>query len=195
MDIRALTPTYAVSPQIDPSDLPAIKAAGYGTVINNRPDGEIPADLHSATMQAAAEALGLVFIDNQIIGGMMTMDNVTAQAEAIKAAGGPVLAYCATGNRCSMVWALAQERTWVPAHEDELVAQAVADAVAAEPAVVGHQVGAGPRGQLQITLALRPGLTQTQLQTLLGAVGERIAADPDTRTRIDAVVFRLTAVP
>lgn len=107
MDIRALTPTYAVSPQIDPSDLPAIKAAGYGTVINNRPDGEIPADLHSATMQAAAEALGLVFIDNQIIGGMMTMENVTAQAEAIKAAGGPVLAYCASGNRCSMVWALA----------------------------------------------------------------------------------------
>ena len=25
MDIRALTPTYAVSPQIDPTDLPAIK--------------------------------------------------------------------------------------------------------------------------------------------------------------------------
>lgn len=97
--------------------------------------------------------------------------------------------------RPSMVWALAQERTWVPAHEDELVARAVADAVAAEPAVAGHRVGAGPGGQLQITLALRPGLTQAQLQILLGAVGERIAADPDTRTRIDAVVFRLTAVP
>ncbi|MDO9527336.1 MAG: sulfur transferase domain-containing protein, partial [Gemmobacter sp.] len=37
MDIRALTPDYAVSPQISPSDLPAIKAAGYSTVICNRP--------------------------------------------------------------------------------------------------------------------------------------------------------------
>ena len=28
MDIRALTPTYAVSPQIEPEDLATIKAAG-----------------------------------------------------------------------------------------------------------------------------------------------------------------------
>ena len=41
----------------------AIKAAGYTTVIDNRPDAEIPADLHTAAMQAAAEALGLTFVD------------------------------------------------------------------------------------------------------------------------------------
>ncbi len=39
MEIRALTPTYAVSPQIEATDLPAIKAAGYTTIIDNRPDG------------------------------------------------------------------------------------------------------------------------------------------------------------
>ncbi len=48
MDIRPLTPDYAVSPQIDPGDLPAIKAAGYVMVIDNRPDGEIPPHLHTA---------------------------------------------------------------------------------------------------------------------------------------------------
>ena len=53
MDIRAITPTYAVSPQIALEDLPAIKAAGYTTIINNRPDGEIPPHLHHAQMQAA----------------------------------------------------------------------------------------------------------------------------------------------
>lgn len=107
MDIRALTPTYAVSPQIDPSDLPAIKAAGYTTIIDNRPDGEIPPHLHTPVMQLAAEALGLTFIANPVIGGALTQDNVTAQRAAIEAAAGPVFAYCASGNRSSVVWALA----------------------------------------------------------------------------------------
>ncbi|MES2667727.1 MAG: TIGR01244 family sulfur transferase [Pseudomonadota bacterium] len=107
MDIRALTPTYAVSPQITQGDLTAIKAAGYTTIINNRPDGEIPAEIHSAAMQAAAEAMGFTFVVNPVIGGALTMDNVTAQQAAIAAATGPVFAYCASGNRCSVVWALA----------------------------------------------------------------------------------------
>lgn len=108
MDIRALTPDYAVSPQIDLADLPAIKAAGYVTVIDNRPDAEIPAHLHAAAMRAAAEALGLTFVENPVIGGALTMQNVTAQGAAIAASAGPVLAYCASGNRSSIVWALSQ---------------------------------------------------------------------------------------
>jgi uncharacterized protein (TIGR01244 family) len=107
MDIRALTPDYAVSPQIEPSDLAAIKAAGYVTIIDNRPDGEIPPHLHTPVMQAAAEALGLTFVVNPVIGGQLTMDNVTTQSAAIAASPGPVFAYCASGNRCSIVWALA----------------------------------------------------------------------------------------
>lgn len=107
MDIRALTPDYAVSPQIEPSDLAAIKAAGYVTIIDNRPDGEIPPHLHTPVMQAAAEALGLTFVVNPVIGGQLTMDNVTAQGAAIAASQGPVFAYCASGNRSSVVWALA----------------------------------------------------------------------------------------
>lgn len=111
MDIRALTPTYAVSPQIEPADLTAIKAAGYTTVIDNRPDGEIPPHLHTETMRKAAEALGLTFIANPVIGGAMTPENVAVQRAAIEAASGPVFAYCASGNRSSVVWALAHAGT------------------------------------------------------------------------------------
>ena len=42
MDPRTLTPRYTVSPQITPEDIPAIKEAGFTTVICNRPDQEIP---------------------------------------------------------------------------------------------------------------------------------------------------------
>jgi len=135
MDIRALTPSYAVSPQITPEDLPAIKAAGYGVVIDNRPDGEIPPALHTAVMQAAAEALGLHFVVNPVIGGALTAANVAAQRAAIATASGPVLAYCASGNRCSLVWALA------------LAGQRPTDELIAIPARFGYQLE-GLRGQL-----------------------------------------------
>ncbi len=107
MDIRAITPGYAVSPQIALEDLPAIKAAGYTTIINNRPDGEIPPHLQHKQMQAAAQAIGLSYVQNAVIGGAMTQANIDLQAAALAAASGPVFAYCASGNRSSVVWALA----------------------------------------------------------------------------------------
>jgi uncharacterized protein (TIGR01244 family) len=140
MDIRALTPTYAVSPQIEITDLPAIKAAGYSTVIDNRPDGEIPPSLHTDPMREAAEAAGLQFIANPVIGGMLTMENVTAQAAAIEAATGPVLAYCASGNRSSVVWALA--------HAGKMPT----DDLIGIPARFGYQLE-GLRGQLDAMAA------------------------------------------
>ena len=108
MDLRPLTQTYAVSPQTELSDLPAIKAAGYYTVIDNRPDSEISAHLQTIHMRVAAEGLGLTFIANPIVGGSITMQNVTDQGAAIATAKGPVFAYCASGNRSSIVWALSQ---------------------------------------------------------------------------------------
>ena len=108
MDIRQITPGYAVSPQIDPQDRPALKAAGYTRIINNRPDAEIPPSHHTEVMQAAAEALGLEFVVNPVVGGAITMENVKTQGAAIDGAAGHILAYCASGNRSSIVWALSQ---------------------------------------------------------------------------------------
>ncbi len=107
MDIRPLSDTYAVSPQIVPDDIPAIAAAGYTTVICNRPDRENPAELAVETLRAAIEAAGMALVVNPIIGGALTMENVDSQRAVIDGAPGPVLAYCASGNRSSIVWALA----------------------------------------------------------------------------------------
>ncbi|WP_145106218.1 TIGR01244 family sulfur transferase [Cereibacter sediminicola] len=107
MTFRPLTDGYAVAPQITPEDLAALRAAGFTTIIDNRPDSEIPADLHAAEMRRAAEAEGFTFVENPVIGGAITLENVHRQREAIDAATGPVLAYCASGNRSSVVWALA----------------------------------------------------------------------------------------
>lgn len=106
LDLRQLTPDYGVAPQIEPSDLAAIKAAGYVMVIDNRPDAEIGPDLHAAQMEAAAKALGLAFVVNPAIPGQFDAEMIARQRAAIEAAGGPVFAYCASGNRSTVLWEL-----------------------------------------------------------------------------------------
>jgi len=110
MEIRSLSDSYAVSPQISVDDIPAIAQAGFAVVICNRPDGEVD-DAHRAqALKAATEAAGLRFVNNPVVPGGLTMDNVALQRAAIdtaEQAGERVFAFCASGNRSSIVWALA----------------------------------------------------------------------------------------
>ncbi|WFE74859.1 TIGR01244 family sulfur transferase [Roseinatronobacter sp. S2] len=108
MDIRHLTDSYAVSPQITPEDVATLAEAGFTTIICNRPDGEIPPEVQADAIGQAVEGAGLRFVVNPVIGGAITMENVTAQGAALTDSTGPVLAYCASGNRSSIVWALSQ---------------------------------------------------------------------------------------
>ena len=107
MEIRHLTDSYAVSPQITPEDVAALKAAGFVRIICNRPDGEIPPALQAAQMRKAVEAAGLEFVENQIVPGNFAPEIIATQARALDAPG-PVFAYCASGNRSSVVWAMSQ---------------------------------------------------------------------------------------
>lgn len=108
LDIRQLTQDYAVAPQISLDAAQQIKALGFTDVINNRPDPEITPDIQTQAMRAAIEAAGLVFHENPVIGGAITPENVRVQSAVMAQAKGPVLAYCASGNRSSIVWALTQ---------------------------------------------------------------------------------------
>ena len=108
MDIRPLTPTYAVSPQISPEDLPLIAEAGFSAVICNRPDAENPPEWHAAAMAEAAQAAGLQFHNLPLTHQTMTPENAARQRDLIDAATGPVLAYCASGTRSSVIWSLGQ---------------------------------------------------------------------------------------
>lgn len=107
MDIRPITDSYAVSPQIQPADAAALKEAGFVTVICNRPDGEVPPELSAAAVRAAVEAAGMTFVENPLSHGSLTESHIDRQRAAIANAGGKVFAYCASGNRCSILWALA----------------------------------------------------------------------------------------
>ena len=108
MDMRIITDRYAVAPQVEPGDMAGIAAAGYTTVICNRPDHEVEPALQSDAMRAAAEAAGLVFVFNPVENGAMTMDMVETQGTALADSPGKVFAYCRSGTRSSIVWALSR---------------------------------------------------------------------------------------
>lgn len=107
MDIRQITPAYSVAPQIEPADLPAIAAAGFTTVICNRPDNEVPIELQAEALRIATEAAGLRFVLNPLSHGSLTEEIIQIQCAAIEDSEGPTLGYCATGNRCTILWSLA----------------------------------------------------------------------------------------
>ncbi|MEM0947310.1 MAG: TIGR01244 family sulfur transferase [Pseudomonadota bacterium] len=106
MDIRQITPDFAAAPQIEPSEMSVLAEQGFSTVINNRPDVEIPPPLHAEQMRAAAEAVGLRYVENPADTRSMSLETVRAQLAAIDASPGPVLAYCASGTRSTILWAL-----------------------------------------------------------------------------------------
>ena len=111
LDIRAVTPEFAVAPQLELSDIPAVAADGFTMIINNRPDGEAPGQPPSDAMKAAAEAAGLHYAHVPVV-GMPTMAQVEEEAEIIRHhAHGPVLAYCRSGTRSVTLWALGQRHT------------------------------------------------------------------------------------
>ena len=105
-DIRRVTDAFAVAPQIDTDDVDAIVAAGYKTLVANRPDGEGGIDQpRMGPIRARAEALGLTFAALPF-SGAPTPEVVERMANILNEAPQPVLAYCRTGTRSITAWAL-----------------------------------------------------------------------------------------
>ena len=108
MDIRKLCHQYAVSSQISPDDIYAIRDAGFGTIICNRPDMEVPPSHHASIIRDKAEEAGLNFVEIPVTHQSMSLELAKEQRTIIDTSDEPVLAYCASGTRCSIVWALGQ---------------------------------------------------------------------------------------
>jgi uncharacterized protein (TIGR01244 family) len=107
MDLRKLNDRISVAPQIRPDEVAAVAAAGFRTLICNRPDDEEMGQPDAATMAAAAAAAGLTFLHVPAISGQFTSACIADFGEALRTAEMPVLAYCRSGTRSCMLWALA----------------------------------------------------------------------------------------
>ena len=105
---RQLDDTTLIEGQIGAADIARLKAEGVVLIINNRPDGEDPGQPTSAEIEAAARDAGIEYRHVPIARGMGPAD-VEAMRSAIHDAGdGKVLAFCRSGNRSALAWALAK---------------------------------------------------------------------------------------
>lgn len=106
MDIRQITPHFFAAPQLSPEDMPEILASGIKRVLCNRPDVEVPPGHQVAAMEMAAEAAGLEFVVQPLTHQNMTLEVIETNRALIEGCDGPVLAYCASGTRSTIAWAL-----------------------------------------------------------------------------------------
>lgn len=112
---RRVDDGFWVSPQIAPKDIEAARAAGVRVIVNNRPDNEAPGlgDL----LKTATEAAGLTYVAAPVRGAPTEAD-VQAMADAL--AQGPALAFCMSGTRSILTWAIAQLISGARSREDVL---------------------------------------------------------------------------
>lgn len=108
MDIKALNKELAVSAQITVADLAAVAAAGYSSVVCNRPDGEAGDQPGFSEIAQAAKALGVEAAYLPVESGKVTDEQAQAFGALITQLPGPVFAYCRTGTRSATLWALSQ---------------------------------------------------------------------------------------
>jgi uncharacterized protein (TIGR01244 family) len=108
-----------VDGQIRPEDVEQLKAMGVTMIVNNRPDGEDADQPAASDIEAAAAACGIAYRHVPIARGMGPSD-VEAMRDAIHEAGeGMLFAFCRTGNRSTLAWAVAKSEDGTPRDELE----------------------------------------------------------------------------
>lgn len=123
--LHFLTADTAVTEQLEPAMLGAVRRRGFDTVIDLRPDGEAADQPSAATMAEAAHAEGLHFDYVPVPHGAIPPAAAVRLAAALQTAGGHVLLYCRSGRRAARTWSLVEA-----SRADGLAAEGILRAVA-----------------------------------------------------------------
>jgi len=105
MQSTQINQTLSVAGQISKADIAEIAKAGFGTIINNRPDDEEPGQLDHATAEAEAKKAGLEYRYQPVTTGNITRAQVAEFERMLLRSPQPVLAHCRSGTRCYLMWA------------------------------------------------------------------------------------------
>lgn len=133
---RQLTDSLYVSPQINPGDVAEAARLGMTMIVNNRPDDEEPGQTSGAAIAAEAAKAGLAYRAIPVTHAGFSEGQVATMAEALNAAEGSVLAYCRSGTRSTLLWALSAAKAGMaPAAIAEKAAEAGYDVASIRPLI------------------------------------------------------------
>jgi uncharacterized protein (TIGR01244 family) len=118
MTIRQLDDKTFIAGQLRPDEIAGLAERGITLIVNNRPDGEEPGQPLGIEIEEAASAAGIDYRSVPIIRGIGPAD-ADAMNEAIASTDGGVLAFCRTGTRSGLAWAIARSDSGVAREEIE----------------------------------------------------------------------------
>lgn len=103
MNIRQINDEYSVTPQVAVDDLDAIKEMGFRSIVCHRPDDEDPGQPDFAEIAARAAAVGIETRHIPVV-GQPTADAVREMVDALDELPKPMLGYCRSGNRSTIIY-------------------------------------------------------------------------------------------
>lgn len=111
IQVRYVADDVAVAPQLPPEAMAAVAAAGFRSVINNRPDFEGgPSQPTGAQMAEAAAAAGLAYVHQPVQSAVQTPDDIARFSQLLDELPKPILAFCRSGTRSGRLYQLARPR-------------------------------------------------------------------------------------
>ncbi len=111
MTFIALTDAVFVAPQIDTKAVAEAAGLGVTLIINNRPEDESHDQTPGKLIEAAARAAGMNYVAIPVGHSGFSQPQVDAMVDALRQVDGKILAYCRSGTRSTLLWALAQAKT------------------------------------------------------------------------------------
>lgn len=109
MTVKPLTPNVSVAPQMAVEEFTELAAEGYRSVISNRPDGESEDQPEWAQVFAAARNNGMEARHIPVVVNAIGDDDIERFRQALEEMPKPILAFCRTGTRAALLWALAND--------------------------------------------------------------------------------------
>ena len=107
-NFRQLSDRFFASPQIGVADIDFARELGITLIVNNRPEDESSDQTPGAEIAAAAKAAGIGYLAIPVTHAGFSVPQVEALAAAIENDHGKILAYCRSGTRSTLLWALAR---------------------------------------------------------------------------------------
>ena len=125
LEITVHTALLGTAPQACPEDMAQVAQAGFASVMVNRPDFEGGADQPTAqAVEAAARAQGLLFYHLPFSGADLSPRLALQFAQMLGDAPKPILLYCRTGTRSTMIFRMALELGFLNPDDLSFVARA-----------------------------------------------------------------------
>ena len=106
MKLKSFSPHLSIMPQIEAADLAELAARGFKSIIGNRPEAEAPDQPEWSSLVAEAERHGMSARQIPVVPAQITPDAVSRFAKALRELPTPIAAFCRTGTRSAMLWAL-----------------------------------------------------------------------------------------